>query len=97
MNLVFAGTPAFAVPALKALAEAGHVLRAVYTQPDRPAGRGRRVGESAVKQTARELGLSAHQPARLDAAAADELRALAPDVLIVVAYGQLLSPAVLAT
>ena len=96
MNLVFAGTPAFAVPALKALVEAGHVLRAVYTQPDRPAGRGRRVGESAVKQAARELELPVRQPARLDTAAADELRGLAPDAMIVVAYGQLLSPAVLA-
>lgn len=96
MNLVFAGTPAFAVPTLKALAEAGHRVRAVYTQPDRPAGRGRRVGESAVKQAARELGLSLSQPERLDAAATDELRAIAPDVLVVVAYGQLLSPTVLA-
>ena len=96
MNLVFAGTPAFAVPALKALAEAGHGVRAVYTQPDRPAGRGRHIGESAVKQAARELGLPVYQPAQLDAAATDELRALVPDALIVVAYGQLLSPAMLA-
>lgn len=96
MNLVFAGTPAFAVPALKALVEAGHDVRAVYTQPDRPAGRGRHIGESAVKQAARELGLPVYQPAQLDAAATDELRALAPDALIVVAYGQLLSPTVLA-
>lgn len=96
MNLVFAGTPAFAVPALKALVEAGHIVRAVYTQPDRRAGRGRRVGESAVKQAARELGLPLHQPERLDAAAADDLRALAPDAMVVVAYGQLLSSAVLA-
>lgn len=96
MNLVFAGTPAFAVPTLKALAEAGHDVGAVYTQPDRPAGRGRHVGESAVKQAARELGLSLHQPERLDAAATDKLRALAPDALVVVAYGQLLSPTILA-
>ncbi|MBI3571257.1 MAG: methionyl-tRNA formyltransferase [Gammaproteobacteria bacterium] len=96
MNLVFAGTPDFAVPPLKALVEAGHLVRAVYAQPDRPAGRGRRVGESAVKQAARELGLPLRQPERLDAVATDELRALSPDALIVVAYGQLLSPAVLA-
>lgn len=96
MNLVFAGTPAFAVPALKALVEAGHGVRAVYTQPDRPAGRGRHVGESAVKQAARELGLPVYQPAQLDAVTTDELRALASDALIVVAYGQLLSPTVLA-
>ena len=96
MNLVFAGTPAFAVPALKALVEAGHVLRAVYTSPTAPPGAGRRVGESAVKQAARELELPVRQPAHLDAAAADELRVLAPDAMIVVAYGQLLSPAVLA-
>ncbi len=65
MNLVFAGTPEFAVPALKALLDAGHTILAVYTQPDRPAGRGRKLGISAVKEFALERGLRVHQPATL--------------------------------
>ncbi len=95
MNIVFAGTPAFAVPALKALVAAGHRVLAVYTQPDRPAGRGRRLAESAVKQAAQELGLEVRQPARLDDGVTAELRASAPDVMIVIAYGQILSKPVL--
>lgn len=95
MNLVFAGTPAFAVPALKALVAAGHRVLAVYTQPDRPAGRGRQLAESAVKQAARELGIEVRQPARLDDSVAAELRALAPDAMIVIAYGQILSKQIL--
>ncbi len=95
MNLVFAGTPAFAVPALKALVAAGHRVLAVYTQPDRPAGRGRQLAESAVKQAARELDIDVRQPARLDDNVAAELRAAAPDALIVIAYGQILSKQIL--
>ncbi len=95
MNLVFAGTPAFAVPALKALVAAGHHVLAVYTQPDRPAGRGRKLAAGAVKQAAQELALPVCQPARLDAATAEALRALAPDAMIVIAYGQILPPALL--
>ncbi len=96
MNLVFAGTPEFAVPALRALLDAGHTLLAVYTQPDRPAGRGRKLGMSAVKEFALERGLRVHQPATLksdDAAAA--LRALQPDALIVIAYGLMLPKSIL--
>jgi methionyl-tRNA formyltransferase len=97
MNLVFAGTPAFAVPSLEALHAAGHNLLAVYTQPDRPAGRGRGLAASAVKQCALKLGLDVHQPATLkDAAEHERLRALAPDAMIVIAYGLLLPKAVLA-
>jgi len=95
MNLVFAGTPAFAVPALKALVAAGHRVLAVYTQPDRPAGRGQKPVESAVKQAARELGLEVRQPARLDDAVAAELRAQSPDAMIVIAYGQILPKPIL--
>ena len=65
MNLVFAGTPEFAVPALKALLDAGHAILAVYTQPDRPAGRGRKLGMSSVKEFALEHGLRVHQPVTL--------------------------------
>ncbi len=97
MNLVFAGTPAFAVPSLEALHQAGHKLLAVYTQPDRPAGRGRKLGESEVKQCARRLGLAVEQPATLkDLAEHERLRAFRPDAMIVIAYGLLLPKAVLA-
>jgi methionyl-tRNA formyltransferase len=95
MNLVFAGTPQFAVPSLKALLAAGHSIRAVYTQPDRPAGRGRQLAASPVKQLALAHGLAVRQPETLaDGAAA--LARLAPDAMIVIAYGLLLPPAVLA-
>lgn len=95
MNLVFAGTPAFAVPSLRALLDAGHRVAAVYTQPDRPAGRGRRLTPSPVKQLAQAHGLPVFQPLSLKGGA-DALRALQPDVMIVAAYGLLLPPAVLA-
>ncbi len=98
MNIVFAGTPAFAVPALRALHTADHYpIRAVYTQPDRPAGRGRRPTGSAIKQTALEMGLAVYQPERFTPAEVSRLAQLQPDVLIVVAYGLLLSKAVLTT
>ncbi len=97
MNIVFAGTAPFAVPSLRALLTAGHAVRAVYTQPDRPAGRGRKLSPSAVKLAAQEEGLAVHQPASLRTAqAAAELAAFAPDLLVVVAYGLILPPAILA-
>ncbi len=95
MNIVFAGTPAFAVPSLRALSAAGHTLAAVYTQPDRPAGRGRRITESAVKQVALELQLRVQQPRKMTAQTAAELHQLAPDVMVVVAYGLILPEVVL--
>ena len=95
MRLAFAGTPAFAVPTLAALRHAGHDIAAVYTQPDRPAGRGRQPLASAVKQYALAHELPLRQPLTLrDHAPA--LAALAVDALIVVAYGLLLPPAILA-
>jgi len=97
VNIVFAGTAPFAVPSLHALLTAGHTVRAVYTQPDRPAGRGRKLSPSAVKLAAQEAGLAVHQPASLRTAqAAAELAAFAPDLLVVVAYGLILPPAILA-
>jgi methionyl-tRNA formyltransferase len=95
MNLVFAGTPEFAVPALEALLQAGHRVVGVYTQPDRPAGRGRKLAASAVKECALRHGLPVHQPSKLREADA-ELRAYAPEAMIVIAYGQLLVPSILA-
>jgi methionyl-tRNA formyltransferase len=95
LRIVFAGTPAFSVPCLDAAAARGEVV-AVYTQPDRPAGRGRDVAESPVKQRARQLGIDVVQPATLrDADAQARLRALRPDLMVVVAYGLILPQAVL--
>lgn len=95
-RLIFAGTPAFARASLQALCGAGHRPVAVLTQPDRPAGRGRRLTASPVKAWAVEEGLPVLQPVTLkDAAAVAELAALAPDALIVAAYGLILPPAVL--
>lgn len=91
MELVFAGTPAFAVPSLHAVVHAGHRVLAVYTQPDRPAGRGRKLMPTAVKAAALEQGLPIRQPAKLREETAF-LRDLRPDALVVVAYGQLLTP-----
>ena len=96
MNLVFAGTPEFAVPALSALLDAGHAILAVYTQPDRPAGRGRKLGMSAVKEFALEQGLRVHQPVTLKSESEVEtLRASKPDALIVIAYGLILPKSIL--
>jgi len=96
MRAIFAGTPAFAVPALQALGAAGHELVLVLTQPDRPAGRGlARVG-SAVKLAAQALGAEVYQPATLrDPGVQERLRAARPDVLVVAAYGLILPQAVL--
>ena len=96
MRIVFAGTPEFAVPSLRAAAR-HHEVVAVYTQPDRPAGRGRGVAASPVKLEAVGRGLPVLQPETLRGKPAqDALRALAPDLMIVVAYGLILPRAVLA-
>ncbi|ABI57967.1 methionyl-tRNA formyltransferase [Alkalilimnicola ehrlichii MLHE-1] len=95
-RLVFAGTPDFAVPSLQALLEAGHRPVAVYTQPDRRAGRGRRPRPSPVKQQAEAQGLPVRQPESLrDPRAQAELAELAPDLMVVIAYGLILPQAVL--
>ncbi len=96
LRIVFAGTPGFSVPALQALHDSGHALVAVYTQPDRPAGRGRALNASAVKQRALTLGLPVEQPSTLKTPEAHaRLAAYAPDLMVVVAYGLLLPQAVL--
>ncbi|HEX5869335.1 MAG TPA: methionyl-tRNA formyltransferase [Longimicrobium sp.] len=97
MKVLFWGTPAFALPALRSLSEEGHVVVGVVTQPDRPAGRGREVAMSPVKQEALEEGITILQPekARGDEFLA-QIRALDADISVVVAYGQILKPEVLA-
>jgi len=89
-RIVFAGTPDFSVPALDALVGAGVAPVAVFTQPDRPAGRGRRLTPPPVKRAAEAHGLAVHQPERLGDDEAAQIRALAPDLMVVVAYGQIL-------
>ena len=96
LRVVFAGTPAFAEVALAALLASPHQVLAVYTQPDRPAGRGLKLTPSPVKVLAEQHGLALHQPASLkDPAEQAMLAAYDADVLIVAAYGLLLSQAVL--
>ena len=96
MRIVFAGTPDFAVPPLRVAAQRGEVV-AVYTQPDRPAGRGRGLQASPVKLEAVGRGIPVFQPESLrDPAAQEQLRALRPDLMVVVAYGLILPKAVLA-
>jgi methionyl-tRNA formyltransferase len=96
LRLVFAGTPEFAARHLSALLDSRHEIQAVYTQPDRRAGRGKKLSASPVKNLAVAAGLPVHQPASLrDPEAQAELAKLQADVLIVVAYGLILPQAVL--
>jgi len=97
LSILFAGTPEFSVPALAALAASEHRVVAVYTQPDRPAGRGQQVATSAVKQFAQKNGLPLEQPATLrDPVAIERLAHWHADVMVVVAYGLILPPPALA-
>ncbi|MEO7200652.1 MAG: methionyl-tRNA formyltransferase [Dokdonella sp.] len=97
LRVVFAGTPEFAVPCLRACLSSDTELVAVYTQPDRPAGRGRKLVASPVKQAAHDAGLPVEQPDSFRSVAARRrLAALQPDLLVVVAYGLILSRSVLA-
>ena len=91
MRIAFLGTPAFAVPALDALASAGHEVVGVVAQPDRPAGRGQELREPATKAWARSHGVPVLQPLKVrDGVLAGQLGALSPDLLVVVAYGRIL-------
>lgn len=97
LRLVFAGTPDFAVPSLRACLAADVDVVAVYSQPDRPAGRGRKLTPSPVKQAALVAGIDVRQPESFRSLAARRaLAAFAPDLMVVVAYGLILSPTVLA-
>jgi methionyl-tRNA formyltransferase len=96
LKLIFAGTPDFAVPALQRLLGHGFRPLAALTQPDRPAGRGRRLQASPVKQAAEAAKIPVHQPVSLAGLeAAEQISALQPDLLIVVAYGLILPPTIL--
>lgn len=96
LNIVFAGTPAFGLPCLDALAQSNHRIQAIYTQPDRPAGRGRKLQASAVKEWALTKEIPVYQPLNFkNQETIDELAALKPDLMIVIAYGLILPKAVL--
>ena len=96
MRVVFMGTPEFAVAPLQELVQNGHRVVAVYTRPDKPAGRGRAVASSAVKKAATALHLPLVQPASLKKeAVVAELARFHPEVIVVAAYGQILPPSVL--
>lgn len=97
MRIVFAGTGDIGAPSLEWLLQSGHTVSGVLTQPDKPVGRHQVLQASAIKQIALREGLPVQQPQRLrDPAAVEALRAWGPEVLVVMAYGQILPPAVLA-
>jgi methionyl-tRNA formyltransferase len=96
VKLVFMGTPAFAVPSLERTVEVRHEVVAVFTQPDRPKGRGQKDAMSPVKEAALRLGLAVHQPERVRRAeVVEQLRAMAPEAMVVVGYGQIIPKAIL--
>lgn len=97
MKIAFAGTPEFSVHALNALHTAGHEIAAVFTQPDRPFGRGRKLRASPVAERAAELGLPIFKPEKFDAEAREQLAAAGVETMVVVAFGQILPQAVLDT
>ena len=90
MRIVYMGTPEFAVPALQALPGAGYEIALVISQPDRPRGRGRQANPTPVAATARELGLPLAQPAKVNAPEVVDQIGLAPDAIVVAAFGQIL-------
>src|SRR5687768_11506757 len=96
LRIVFFGTPQFAVPTLEHLLGSRHQVVGVFTQPDRPRGRGQRVSDSPVKATALTAGIPVLQPDKLrEERALDALRSLEPDLGVVAAYGRILPQAML--
>ncbi|MBQ9263763.1 MAG: methionyl-tRNA formyltransferase [Clostridia bacterium] len=95
MRIVFLGTPEFGVPSLKALVDAGYEVVGVFTQPDKPKGRGNRMISSPVKQCAQALGIPVYQPVKIRVDGVDDLRSLKPDLCVTAAFGQILSQEIL--
>ena len=96
MRIVFMGTPEFAVPSLQRLIEDGHEVAAVYTQPDKPKGRGYQLAAPPVKELALQHGIPVYQPTKMkDGSVAAQLREIAPDLIAVVAYGRILPKEIL--
>jgi methionyl-tRNA formyltransferase len=96
VNLIFLGTPSFAVPTLEAVVYSGHRVKAVYTQPDRPKGRGGQVAISAVKEAALRLGLTIYQPERIRRLeSVEQLYAFKPEAMVIVGYGQIIPQSII--
>lgn len=96
MELIFLGTPSFAVPTLEKMVQAGDRVLAVFTQPDRPKGRGGALAVSPVKEAALRLGLPVHQPERIRRPeVVEELRHMKPDAMVVVGYGQIIPQSII--
>jgi methionyl-tRNA formyltransferase len=96
VNLIFLGTPSFAVPTLEAIVAVGHHVLAVFTQPDRPKGRGGQLAASPVKETALRLKLPVHQPERIRRPeVVEQLKQLNPDAMVVVGYGQIIPQSII--
>lgn len=96
MRIIFMGTPDFAVPTLQAVIDAGYEVAAVFTQPDKAKGRGKSVIYTPVKEKALEYNIPVYQPVKVrDPQVIDQIRALAPEVIVVVAFGQILPKALL--
>lgn len=96
MRIVFMGTPEYALQSLKALVEHGFEVVGVFTQPDRPRGRGKQVQMPPVKEYALEKGIPVFQPQRIRTEGLEDLKGLAPDLCVTAAYGQILSEEILA-
>lgn len=96
MRLVFMGTPQYAAICLQALLDAGHQVVGLFTQPDRPKGRGGKVSMPETKQLALQAGIPVFQPARISRDGLADLKSLAPDLCVTAAYGQILSEEILA-
>lgn len=95
MRIVFMGTPQFAIPAFEALLGSGHTIAGVFTQPDKPKGRGGKVQMSTVKELAQTHGIPVFQPKKIRLDGLTDLQALAPDLCVTAAFGQILSQATL--
>ena len=95
MRVVFLGTPEFGVPSLLALVRAGHEVAGVFTQPDKPKGRGNKMQQSPVKECALQMGIPVYQPVKIRLDGVEDLRALRPDLCVTAAFGQILSQEIL--
>ncbi len=95
MRIVFLGTPSFGVPSLEALLAVGHEVVGVFTQPDRPKGRGKKMELSPVKECAVAHGIPVFQPVKIRLESVEDLKALAPDLCVTAAFGQILSQEIL--
>ena len=92
MNIVFFGSPNSAIPSLNKILEAGHSIKLIITQPDKPSGRGKKLMPCPVKRMAQELNIPTHHPIKIrkDSLALDKIKKIQPDLNVVVAYGQII-------